>query len=225
MTDPAQTPLEDVVELLRGQRRRWRKWFAAIGVVIALVVANQVRVENVADDAQDAADKAQEAIELVVAQRNDARLSACLDFNETLVENLNGLNDEVQALAVDAFADPGSRRTTSQAALVEQFLEAKVRAFEARKVGLRDCSRQGIDDFYARRAAQRQIEATTSTTTSTTSTVIAGPPSTSRRASTSTTPTTRSSSTTSTTYPAPTTTLACTVVPGLTVPREIPCPL
>lgn len=197
--------------------------FACI-VVMAVFIIDDSRDDR---EQKKALTKAQDAIDLILEQRDEARLSACLSYNEDLVAFLNGLNDEVQDLAIDAFADPTGRRTPAQAKEVAEFLATKVAAFELRKVPTRDCSRQGIEDFYARRDAKREADraqpdgAVGEPFPTTTTTGI-------RRAATTTTArptTTTGRSTTSTTYhssPTPSDPV-CEVLPGLTVPREIPC--
>lgn len=218
------TPLEEVAALLRGQRNRWRKWFAVAGVVLVAVIINQVRISNVASDAKDAASKAQEAIDASVAQRGEARLAACLSYNEDLAEIVNGLNDEVQQLAIDAFADPTGRRTRAESLAVDQFLAAKIAAFDARKVPRRDCTPQGIEDFYARRAAQQAPDGLVGGSDLPTTTTTAAAPTqratTSTRAATSTTA--RSTSTTFRSSPS-TSDAGCEVLPGVTIPKELPC--
>lgn len=148
-----ETPLEELNRLLRDERRRWRYRFAGVVLVGAIGAGFLVRSNAVADEANKAATKAQHAIDLANEQRDEARLGACNAFNDDLAANVNGLNDEVQQLAVDAFADPTGRRTPEQNVQVATFLKQKQKAFENRKVPQRDCTPEGIAAFYAAKAA------------------------------------------------------------------------
>lgn len=216
------TPLEEVAELLRNQRNRWRKWFAVAGVVLLFVVLNQVRVEGVATKAQDAADRAQEAIDLVLAQRTEARLYTCLKdknfaegHNAKVISDAQRDNDFLVLLATD-----GGRRPiqAKDRAIVEAQMAENNRVRDENIVPVPDCSPKGIADFY-----ERGRQGDTPTVEDTTTTTLAASP-TSARATTSTRATTTTGRSTSTTFPSsPETTDPCELLPGITAPPETPC--
>lgn len=202
-TEGEQTPLEEVVDLLRKQKRRWRKWFAAVALVIVGVVLNQVRVESVANNAQDAADQAQEAIDLVLAQRTEARLYTCLK-DKKFAEAHNKL--------VMALATGGGRReiTAEDQPLVDEQI-----------VPVPDCSPEGIAQFYEDGLLADPLAAA-ATTVAPEST---SPVTSLRRRPATTTSTSRPSPTSSAPFhssPRPSDP-ACTLLPGLTIPEELPC--
>ncbi len=72
-----ETPLEELNRLLRDERRRWRARFVGVALIVLIGAAFLVRTSQVATEAKAAAVKAQEAVDLVVAQRAEARVTAC----------------------------------------------------------------------------------------------------------------------------------------------------
>lgn len=225
-TEEEQTPLEEVVDLLRKQKRRWRKWFAAVALVLMGVVLNQLRVETVANDAKDAADQAQEAIDLVLAQRTEARLYTCLKdkkfaeaHNRYVVSDAKRDNDFLDVLATAG----GQRAPRPQDIPIIETQKAENNlGRDENLVAVPDCTAEGIAKFYEEgELRDPPVPATAAE---------AGDPSTS--SSTTTSRARRPSSTTSTvgttssapfhSSPRPSDP-ACTLLPGLTIPQELPC--
>lgn len=216
------TPLEEVARLLKEERNKWRKRFMIWGLVLLGFFVNQVRISHLADKANTTANEAKHAVMVAEAQKQEARLSACISYNRDLATNLNKLNDEVQKLATDAFADPTGRRTSAEQELVGRFLDQKHTAFEADKVPFRDCSPAGIVAFYASQGGTIEAPPGTAPTTSVAPSTTAAKAK--RRVTTTTarpTTSTRRTTTSTTFRSSPTTTATpCT---GITLPGGLPC--
>lgn len=202
---PEKTPLEEVAELLKGQRRRWRRWFAGLMVVVLAMGFFLVRTTQVAHDAKDAAveaqaaaKKAQDAIDLVLAQRTESRLQNCLKDNR-----FANAHDSL----VLYFAAIGEKDPTTDPGLIADFKAKNL-------VPVPDCTPQGIAAFYAGQGGtvaptMPAVPAAPSTTSTTKAR--------SKRTTTTTAPTTSTGrpSTTSTTFRSSSTTVPtpCTGVP------------
>lgn len=205
--DEDATPLEQLIPLLKRQRRRWRVWFGGVTLVVLVVGLIAVDARSAARDANAAAEKAQTALDLVIAQRTESRLNTCLKDRKFAKAH----NSLVYALA---HSDP-TRTATEQAAVDEQAVPHYVE--------VPDCSPEGIAAFYAGQGGTNPaVFPSTSTTTTT-----APPPTTAIKPRRSTTSTARPSTstshaTTTTTFRSSPTTTA-TPCTGITLPGGLPC--
>lgn len=98
--------------------------------------------------ARSVANEASAALDAFTASRTEARAIACQADNDT-AGRINGLNDRTQDLLRDASA--GGDRTPEEQERVDAFLVEQLAKYEALKVPLRDCSPQGIEDYYGGR--------------------------------------------------------------------------
>lgn len=180
---------------------------AVIAAVALIVMAVFVSItQRQIDTIEKAAADAQEAVELVVAQRNEARETVCLK-DQRFAQAHNRL---VMALATGAGAH--EVRPEDQAAV------------DANTVPVPDCSPQGIEDFYAQRnAEQQQPDGVVGASVPTTSTTVARTPSTVRRTTTTRAPATTGAPPTTFHSSPETTDPGCVVLPGVTLPPEVPC--
>lgn len=208
-------------------RDRWRTVaLAAMAIAAAWVVATAVFVlDDWRDDRQQqrSLERAQEAIDLILAQRTEARLYTCLKdkkfaegHNAKVVSDAQRDNDFLVLLATD-----GGRRPiqAKDRAIVDAQMAENNRLRDENIVPVPDCTAAGIAAFYehGQQGDTPTVEDTTTTTNATSSTRRT----TTTRGATSTTGRT----TTSTTFhssPTPTDP-ACELLPGLTVPMGVPC--
>lgn len=143
----------NLAEEVHGEREA-KKWAVRIlGTALAVVLVIAVRGQQTADKAQKAADKAQEAVELVIAQRDDARVAACEKDNAD-ANRENTKLDRDKDLLDDTFNNPAGReRTPEQQSAVDAYLADQYAQYDALRSPLRDCSRKGIEAFYAAQGA------------------------------------------------------------------------
>lgn len=118
---------------------RWKNGFwAAVLIAFACMVVTVVFVVDDYRDDREARDRT-----------TQARLSACLSFNEDVQANVNALNDRTQELLDQTFNGPGhTPRTPAKQAEVDAYLEQQKAAYDAVKIAERDCTPAAIEEFY-----------------------------------------------------------------------------
>lgn len=204
--DEEQTPLEELTGLLRHQRARWRRWFAGLLILLLAIALNQLRIEHVANEAKAAATTAQEAINLVLAQRTEARVNTCLK-DKKFADAHNGL--------VLYFAALGEKDPTTDPGLLADFKAKNL-------VPTPDCTPEGIAAFYAGQGGTNPPPAASEP--STTTTAVPRSTTTTRRATTTTSfrpaSSTSTPHTTTTTRPSTTTSTTRCVLPSI---QGVPC--
>lgn len=140
--------VHDEREAKRSSNRRM-----TVAIVLVLVIA--VRGQFVASKAQKAADKAQDAIELVIAQREESRKNTCESDNRVL-EGLR-LLASTSAQSSSTFAAQLIGNRPIEGALAERlkaFNTGVVEPFtkladpDIGKFMPRDCSPTGLKEFY-----------------------------------------------------------------------------
>lgn len=186
----------------------------AIGAMLIAFACIVVMTVFILDDARDDREqrkgiaKAQEAIELILEQRAESRLNTCLREKKAAEAH--------NKLVIGIVTQAGAREIPLE--LVDEV--------EEQLVTVPDCSPQGIKDFYegqARETAEVPDGAVGEPGPSTTTSASVAS-TTRRRATTTTRPTSTTGSTTSTTFhSSPEPTDPCELLPGITVPKEIPC--
>lgn len=188
------------------------RWFhehptvRTILLVLVLVAPGYLRQEQAIDRSERAISRAEEAIELIMVQRAEARFNTCLGDRVFALAH-NGL---VQYLADSAGPDTPQER-------IDAYLAANL-------VPTRECTAEAIKKFYEEGpgAVPATVPAVPPTPATATSNAARG----SVRSTTTRPNATSTTGSTSTTYyssPTPSDP-ACEVLPGLTVPRGIPCP-
>lgn len=127
------TPLEELTGLLKTERRRWRAWFVIVGLAVGALGIVAVQATNAADDAQRGLDE-------VVAARTEARVVACRD-DVRFADAHNALTESTAQVLRDA-----SQGARSPEAV--EFYARQIASLEANRVDVRDCSPEGIADYY-----------------------------------------------------------------------------
>lgn len=138
-------------ELLVADRRsRWARTAALVGILVGIVgIAVGTGGAIFGVNAQTSADD-------IARERNDARISGCVQANVTTQRTREALVAGVSVLDV-----PNPQRTADQQAALDRFIATYTAHVEA-ALPMRDCSAGGVDAYFARPPAD---PATTSTTT------------------------------------------------------------
>lgn len=111
-------------------KMRWQRRFAFIGV-LAGVIGITLSLLSIGGIRQN---------EVNV---RDARITGCLSYNNDIAVNVNALNDRTQdLLRLSASRNPDP--TDEEKQLLTQVLDG----YEGIKVPLRDCSPEGIENFF-----------------------------------------------------------------------------
>ena len=116
----------------------WRR--VALASVSTTFASLLVMVVFILDDARD--DREAKASSL------RARMSACLAFNDDVAENVNVLNDGVQALVHTAGNSNTTPRDPEVQARVDALVAAEQKKFEDVKIQPRGCTPEAIEAFY-----------------------------------------------------------------------------
>lgn len=106
-------------------------WLAVVVIVVLVAAPAYLRQEQATNDAKNAAHRAEEAIALLKVQRDEARMSTCLN-DRTFATGHNGLVLYLTHI-------PG--RPPPDPAVAEAFEKANL-------VPVRECTPEAIDEFY-----------------------------------------------------------------------------
>lgn len=140
------TEVANLNTTVAGERQA-KKWAVRIVGVLLIVVL------GIAAFALDAARTSQSAVDQVVDQRSDARVTACEKDRDDAVR-FNNLLDRSKGLLDDTFNAPReSPRTPDAQAAVDAYLADQFAKYDALRTPVRKCDRQSIEDYYERNSS------------------------------------------------------------------------
>lgn len=136
-----------------NKRSRWAQKVAIIGVGVGLTglavgiggIIFGVAAQATADD--------------LAESRRESQVSACIQANETTERTRDAL-----IAGVSVLTQPDARRTDAQQASVDRFVVEYTRHVDG-ALPFRDCSRRGIDAYYANPPVDPALGGATTTST------------------------------------------------------------
>lgn len=130
------------------KERRLLRVLTIVSIVLACgAIGVGVDAHQTADTAQEATRKAQRALDAIVVARNESRVASCNNAN-VIAHKHNDLTQGVED-TLRTIASPTTPRTPEQQARVDAFLAQQITHYESIKIGIRDCSLEGIEKFQA----------------------------------------------------------------------------